>query len=207
MKFIYNKNYWSHYYSLIAFFTIFLFGISGAYASDFDKLKEVPCSIVVESKPLRNVFESIEDQTEYNIVCFDQTALLNNKVTINAPKSNLETVLQKIAGIQDISFTLNGKNIIVKPHKKEPAPQKIINSSVLIKGVITDSKNQPVPGAAQLDLVAIGHIVQTCGRHMRMLDALDKLLLELFANRRRQFAPFFQRRLDEREAITHRARP
>lgn len=147
MKFIYNKNYWSHYYSLIAFFTIFFFGISGAYASDLDKLKEVPCSIVVESKPLRNVFESIEDQTEYNIVCFDQTALLNNKVTINAPKSNLETVLQKIAGIQDISFTLNGKNIIVKPHKKEPAPQKIINSSVLIKGVITDSKNQPVPGA------------------------------------------------------------
>jgi TonB-linked SusC/RagA family outer membrane protein len=124
------------------------FQIQGALASDLDGLEKVPCSIIIKAEPIKEVFETIEHQTAYKIVCFDQNVLLNTNISINAPKSNLKAVLEKISSLQNVQFVLNGKSIIAKLVKRQAqAKPEVINKDILVKGVITDEKNESLPGA------------------------------------------------------------
>jgi TonB-linked SusC/RagA family outer membrane protein len=104
-------------------------------------LKKVPCSLSVQNKPLEEVFEIIEKQTHYSIVCMDQTGLMSRKVNVNAPNTTLEKVLQLLATQATFNYKCLDNNIII--HAGETAPEE-----KTISGKVTDAKKQALPGVS-----------------------------------------------------------
>ncbi|RZK25428.1 MAG: SusC/RagA family TonB-linked outer membrane protein, partial [Flavobacterium sp.] len=87
----------------------------------------------------------IQKQTAYNIVCIDKGGFLQKKVSINALNSNLGNVLEKISATVPFTYNEISNKIIVKP--------SLITKSVeerIIRGKVTDSKKQGIPGVSVL---------------------------------------------------------
>jgi len=137
-------------YSLFLFTQLLLvsFTLSAAKAPLAEQnLSAVPCSLKATSQTLQQVFELIEKQTAYSIVCIDASGLLEKKVTIDAPKSNLETVLKTLAAKASFDYSSLSKRIIIKPSRQPTAVSKIDR---IIKGRVTDSKNEGLPQVSVL---------------------------------------------------------
>lgn len=107
-------------------------------------LQKVPCSLSVQNKPLAEVFEMIEQQTHYSIVCMDQSGLMNRKVNVNAPHTSLEKVLQLLASQATFNYKCVDNNIIIRPAASLP----VVADDRTISGKVTDAKKQPLPGVS-----------------------------------------------------------
>ncbi|MBW8685303.1 SusC/RagA family TonB-linked outer membrane protein [Chitinophaga rhizophila] len=108
-------------------------------------LHKVPCSLTVHNKSLEEVFELIEQQTHYAIICVDQSGLMNRKVNLNARNTSLENVLQQLAGQAAFNYKCLDNNIIVKAGTattpEDPAEK-------VVSGKVTDGHNQALPGVS-----------------------------------------------------------
>lgn len=108
-------------------------------------LSKVPCSITMSQQSLQMVFEKIEAQTNYSIICIDKTGLMTRKVSVNAPNSTLEKVLGLLAGQTHFTFKTVAQSIII---------QSGVNNSnsaaaeLTIRGKITDATKAPLPGVS-----------------------------------------------------------
>ncbi|OUJ72135.1 SusC/RagA family TonB-linked outer membrane protein [Hymenobacter crusticola] len=102
-------------------------------------LEAVPCALTVKQQPLAEVFASIEQQTGYHFLYVDQADVLGRKISVEAPHSNLESVLQLIAKQAHVQFTPQQKRIVVKAVATSVAP-------VPIKGRVADAKGTALPG-------------------------------------------------------------
>jgi len=109
-------------------------------------LHKVPCSLIVQNKSLEEVFEMIEQQTHYSIICMDQSGLMARKVNLNARNTTLENVLQQLAGQAAFNYKCLDNNIIVKAGTASVAVEDPVEKT--ISGKVTDAKKQPLPGVS-----------------------------------------------------------
>lgn len=106
-------------------------------------LHKVPCSLSVQDKPLKEVFEMIETQTSYAIICMDESGLMSRRVNVHAPNATLEKVMELLATQAAFNFKCMDNNIIIQPGKKEGGPDDKI-----VSGKVMDAKKQPLPGVS-----------------------------------------------------------
>ncbi len=93
--------------------------------------------------PLKRVLNHLKSQTDYtffyNLKEVDET----QKITISSNEESITTILNKLSQAYNLYFIFKGKQIIIN--------RKITDSSTIshhqIKGIITDSNNQPLIGA------------------------------------------------------------
>lgn len=109
-------------------------------------LHKVPCSLTVQNKPLEEVFEMIEQQTHYAIICMDQSGLMARKVNLNARNTTLENVLKLLAGQAAFNYKCLDNNIIVKAGATPAAVEDPAEKT--ISGKVTDAQKQPLPGVS-----------------------------------------------------------
>jgi TonB-linked SusC/RagA family outer membrane protein len=105
-----------------------------------------PCALVVRQQPLAEVLASIEQQTGYRFLYVDQAARLSRRITVEAPRSNLKTVLALVAAQAGVQFVVQDKRIVVKAvaaHTAAPAADP-----VLVQGHVTDAKGEALPGVS-----------------------------------------------------------
>lgn len=108
-------------------------------------LSKVRCSVQITHQSLQQVFDLIEKQTSYNVVCVNQSGFLQKNVSIDAPNSNLEDVLQKLSGKASFTYVTINHKIIIKPN-----PVSSANAATIIKGLVTDAKMETLPGVSIL---------------------------------------------------------
>lgn len=109
-------------------------------------LHKVPCSLTVQNKSLEEVFEMIEQQTHYAIICMDQSGLMARKVNLNARNTTLEKVLQLLAGQAAFNYKCLDNNIIVKAGTTPVAIEDPVERT--ISGKVTDAQKMPLPGVS-----------------------------------------------------------
>lgn len=109
-------------------------------------LHKVPCSLTVQNKPLEEVFEMIEQQTHYAIICMDQSGLMARKVNLNARNTTLEKVLQLLAGQAAFNYKCLDNNIIVKAGAVPVTAEDPVEKT--ISGKVTDAQKMPLPGVS-----------------------------------------------------------
>lgn len=109
-------------------------------------LHKVPCSLTVQNKPLEEVFEMIEQQTHYAIICMDQSGLMARKVNLNARNTTLEKVLQLLAGQAAFNYKCLDNNIIVKAGAAPVTAEDPVEKT--ISGKVTDAQKMPLPGVS-----------------------------------------------------------
>jgi TonB-linked SusC/RagA family outer membrane protein len=102
-------------------------------------------SLHVKNKPLIDVLDQINRQTNYNFLYNSSMLKLANPVTLSVKDAGLNDVLKQCFNNQPFTFVINGNTVVIKNNDaaKQTAPV-----SIVIKGLISDEKGLPVPGAS-----------------------------------------------------------
>ncbi|WP_316797662.1 SusC/RagA family TonB-linked outer membrane protein [Pedobacter frigidisoli] len=103
-------------------------------------------SIVEKSVPLEKVLKEIRKQSGYDII-YDLNIVLNAKpVSISVNQVNVFEAVQKSLNAQDLTFSVDGKTIIIKERNAIDKLTDIIDDHN-VKIVVRDSLNRLLPGA------------------------------------------------------------
>lgn len=102
----------------------------------------VPCALTVRQQPLAEVLASIEQQTGYRFLYVDQANRLGRRISVEAPHSNLQAVLQLVAAQAGVQFTVQEKRILVK------ATASKTTADVPVRGRVVDAKGAALPGVS-----------------------------------------------------------
>ncbi|MBL0736533.1 TonB-dependent receptor [Flavobacterium sp. GN10] len=108
----------------------------------------------LNNAPVEKLFNKVESVSEYRFL-FESSAIdLNRKVTINVKKKGITEILKEIFEDTDISYSINDRQIILVKKKQQVnledkhAVEKIlVEQGIEVTGVVTDSKNLPIPAA------------------------------------------------------------
>jgi len=124
-----------------------LLSLTAAAHSNDQKLSEINCSLKANHLSLQKIFDLIEKQTAYSIICVDASGLLQKQVTIDALNSNLDAVLKKLALQASFNYAAVSNRIIIKPQTFTAVKNILVD---VIKGQVTDKKKQGLPGVSVL---------------------------------------------------------
>jgi len=104
-----------------------------------------PCALTVRQQPLTEVLASIEQQTGYHFLVVDEAARLSRRITVEAPHSNLKTVLALVAAQASVQFTVQDKRIVVKAVERGAAQNA---APVPVRGRVVDARGEGLPGVS-----------------------------------------------------------
>ncbi|SEW04728.1 TonB-linked outer membrane protein, SusC/RagA family [Chitinophaga sp. YR573] len=115
--------------------------------------QEQKVTLNVINKTLKNVFHSIEEQTDV-LIMYDLAVIDDNeKVSINVKEMVLEEVLNKLFYNKPVKWSKKGNviRVFIEAPVKEPVGSKALGKPpVSISGKITDANGTPLPGATVL---------------------------------------------------------
>ncbi|EZH73241.1 hypothetical protein ATO12_19755 [Aquimarina atlantica] len=97
-----------------------------------------------EETPLLEVLEEIKSQTSYKFFYINDEVNLNQKTTIQVNKETLGKVLELLFDNTDISYSIIGKQVILK---KAHVLNEQIKLQREIRGNVKDANGNPLPGA------------------------------------------------------------
>lgn len=107
----------------------------------------------LNNSSVEKVFNKIESDSEFRFFFESSIIDLNRKVSINVKKTGIDEILEKVFKGTDISYSINDRQIILVKKKQQvnllekiTVPKLIIEQGIEITGVVTDSKNMPIPG-------------------------------------------------------------
>ena len=112
-----------------------------------------PITLSVENRPLKEVMNKIEKESNLIFIYQSGTIDLNRKVSVHAVKKQLSEVLNEIFTPAGVVWSINNRQISLNqgkaPVKGTAAPEKKNSKVHTLKGVITDaSDGEPLIGAS-----------------------------------------------------------
>jgi TonB-linked SusC/RagA family outer membrane protein len=117
---------------------------------------------------LEEVFKQITLQTGYNVLYSPQNIEESKKIDVNFRDADLEQVLEDITKGQRFEYTIDNKNIILKPKEEPTFLERLADhwASIDISGTVVDEKGIPLPGATVKAKGAKSVITDIKGRFM-----------------------------------------
>lgn len=116
-------------------------------------LEEVHISLRADSQKLKDVFTSIESQTNFTFTYSNEINAANDRVSILAKEENLRSVLEKISKQSHFNFKRINNNIYVIRREEGSAMQPLVEeqASISITGKVTDDNTREgLPGVSIL---------------------------------------------------------
>ncbi len=110
-------------------------------------IERMKLDLETRSCTLKEFFDEVEQNSTFRFFYIEKEIDENSRVTINPGKENFKETLQDIANQQMLQFKVINEVIVVKDAKEEK-PAVIEQEVKTIKGKITDSSGQPLPGAS-----------------------------------------------------------
>lgn len=110
-------------------------------------------SLNLKNVSTEDIFNKIENITEFNFFYKNTTIDLNKRIDINVEKESIQNILNIILKGENIDYEVFHKQIILKPKTFEPIviqykdSEKTLVLQQKITGIVTDENNQPLPGA------------------------------------------------------------
>jgi len=144
--------------------------------------QEMKISINAENITVSEIFNEIQKQTGCTIFYFSKDVDVSRKISVKFNDEAIEVVLEEVLKGTAASFTISGKDIIIKA-KSENTPKnnsKTENEDekVTIIGIVSDAKNNvPIPGVAVLIKGASkGTITDFDGKYKISIEEEDAIL-------------------------------
>lgn len=131
-----------------------ILGVEAGFAADSYSQKTV-FSISVQDQSIKEVFDYIEQNSEFIIFYLDQTIDLNRKVSINLKDQRVESILDQIFANTDNTYTIKDRQIIISKRRGTMMPQPTIvvqqNGKFKVTGVVTDGNGESIIGASVIE--------------------------------------------------------
>ena len=112
-------------------------------------------SIDVKNKPLKEVFQIIENNSDYIFLYNPETLDENSIVSVSANKETVTSVLDKLFTKTDNTYKISGRQIYISRTDKQVSPSEAsakIPKKKTIRGIILDQKGQTVIGAGIIEV-------------------------------------------------------
>ncbi len=160
----------------MAFF--WLLCVVGAHATSTQSQNQL-ITIKKSNVDLLNIMGDIEAQSSYLFV-YDKNVNVRRSTSINVVKKPLNEVLSNLFGNTDVRFTVEGSYIVLSPAKREEA-KMVGQVSVKVTGVITDTNNEPIPGAiVMVKGTNIGAVTDMDGKYAIEVPSSNSILVYSF---------------------------
>lgn len=138
----------NHVFRTMRFILLFLLlGAGSLYSNTYSQMTAI--NLEVKQKAIRDVFKTIEDQTEYVFLFSDKIAKdLTKKVNVSVRSKTLNQVLDELFEGTDLSYKITDRQVaIARMEKSKSAIVQQITETKRIRGVVIDHTGEPIIGA------------------------------------------------------------
>lgn len=106
-------------------------------------------SLYMENKPMQQVLQEIEKNSEFKFFYNNKQINLSHKVSVNASAEDVFSILDQLFKNTDIGYKILDKNIVLarKDRLEETTIASLQQQQKTISGTIVDSANEPIIGA------------------------------------------------------------
>ena len=131
-----------------------LLGLEAGFATETYSQKTL-FTLSVENQSVKEVFDYIEQNSEFIIFYLDKTVDLNRKVSIQLKDQQVESILNQLFENTDNTYTINDRQIIISKRKEmmpeapESAQQK--KGKFRVTGIVMDGNGQSIIGATVIE--------------------------------------------------------
>lgn len=127
-----------------------ILGVEAGFATESYSQKTT-FTISVQDQSVKDVFDYIEQHSEFIIFYLDKTIDVNRKVSINLKGQRVESILEQLFKNTDVMYTINDRQILLSKRKEvtEAAPVVAVvqQKKNTVTGVVLDPTGMPVIGA------------------------------------------------------------
>lgn len=102
-------------------------------------------NLQMKNVTVKQAIETIQKQNGYSFTFAASDLDTRKIITVTAKNSSIEKVVEQILAGQDVSYKIQGKDIIIK--KNTPSTQQV-KKQTTVSGVITDMHGEPIIGAS-----------------------------------------------------------
>ncbi|RXF70246.1 SusC/RagA family TonB-linked outer membrane protein [Arcticibacter tournemirensis] len=124
---------------------------------------------------LKEVFNEINRQTEYNV--FWSPRLVRNNIRINAnfKDATLQEVLGKALKDLPLTYTLEGKNVIIR--ETPVTEQSPVQQDIRISGTVKDERGETLPGVSvRIKGTSVGRITDNNGKFVLSVSGTGSVI-------------------------------
>ena len=126
-----------------------LLGLEAGFATETYSQKTL-FTLSVENQSVKEVFDYIEQNSEFIIFYLDKTVDLNRKVSIQLKDQQVESILNQLFENTDNTYTINDRQIIISKRKEVmpevPESKEVTQQKKVVTGTVMDALG-PVAGA------------------------------------------------------------
>ncbi|EPT34461.1 TonB-linked outer membrane protein, SusC/RagA family [Bacteroidetes bacterium oral taxon 272 str. F0290] len=135
-----------------SFILFWFMGMSLCFASSIYS-QEILMSIKAYDQTVKEVFNLIEQNSEYIIFYMDNTVDLNRKVKIHVKNQQIEKILDELFKGTDTAYAINDRQIVIYKKELSPIVREVteIEQTYKISGKVVDSQGEPIIGANILE--------------------------------------------------------
>lgn len=127
-----------------------ILGVEAGFATESYSQKTT-FTISVQDQSVKEVFDYIEQHSEFIIFYLDETIDVNRKVSVNLKDQRVESILEQLFKNTDVMYTINDRQILLSKRKEvtEAAPVVAVvqQKKNTVTGVVLDPTGMPVIGA------------------------------------------------------------
>ena len=127
-----------------------ILGVEAGFATESYSQKTT-FTISVQDQSVKEVFDYIEQHSEFIIFYLDETIDVNRKVSVNLKDQRVENILEQLFTNTDVTYTINDRQILLSKRKEvtEAAPVVAVvqQKKNTVTGVVLDPTGMPVIGA------------------------------------------------------------
>ena len=127
-----------------------ILGVEAGFATESYSQKTT-FTISVQDQSVKEVFDYIEQHSEFIIFYLDETIDVNRKVSVNLKDQRVENILEQLFKNTDVTYTINDRQILLSKRKEvtEAAPVVAVvqQKKNTVTGVVLDPTGMPVIGA------------------------------------------------------------
>ncbi len=112
--------------------------------------------IYLKNATVKEVFDRIEENSEFILLYNEKWVDVNRKVDVNAKNESVETLLEQVfKGTQNV-FKIYDRQIVILNEATSKVPSNVQNSESsiqqqsVVRGRVTDTEGQPMPGVTVL---------------------------------------------------------
>ncbi len=201
MKKRHNCCFFSHRWELYARIfrimkiTVFLLLIAiGSVFADSSYSQNAKLSLHLKNGTIKQVFEEIQNQSEFIFFYKDNQVGINHDLNINADKATVEEILDQALANTNLVYKVFDRQIVVLPGRKSDASienaESFLNQQPQKKeigGKVTDSSGAALPGVSiVVKGTTVGTITDLNGNFNLLIPADSKILVFSFIGMKSQ---------------------
>lgn len=127
-----------------------ILGVEAGFATESYSQKTT-FTISVQDQSVKEVFDYIEQHSEFIIFYLDETIDVNRKVSVNLKDQRVENILEQLFKDTDVMYTINDRQILLSKRKEmtdvAPVVAVVQQKKNTVTGVVLDPTGMPVIGA------------------------------------------------------------